>query len=195
MHGTMRALAVINPRSTPRPNPKAKKKKHKAKAHRSNPRILGIKLPNILGDLTPALIGAGGAIAVDVGIGLLPLPAWFAERTQSGLGRTALRIAAAYATEWLARMVVKGSVPAQIRNGALIVIANDEVRSLLRTQFPALGLSEYVRAGDLSEYINPALANYNALPTIARVQARNRMAAFVPRESQAEMHGLLPVAR
>lgn len=195
MHGTMRALAVINPRPAAKSNPRGKsKKKHRAVAHRRNPRILGIKLPNVFGDLGPAVIGAGGAIALDVGLGLVPLPEWLATRTQVGLGRTALRILGAYGVEWLAKFFLKGQMPAQLRNGALIVIANDEVRSIIRAQFPQLGLAAYIQPGDLAAYLGNQA--YNALPTIARIERSNAAnGGGVNAYVSAEMNGLLPVTQ
>lgn len=156
-----------NPRKKRRSNPaparapasyKHKKTKRKVASHMRwvNPRRKRSHNPRFLSGLTshlmPVALGAGGAVALDVALGYIPLPA----QLQTGLARQAVRAAAAVALGWGAGKVLGKSKGAAITQGALTVIAYDVVKSLLHKTAPALpGL-----AGDFEEvdlgYLNPA---------------------------------------
>lgn len=88
-------------------------------------------------DLIPASIGAGGAFALDAGLGFVRpyLPATF----QSGIGNAAVRIAGAVAVGWVAGMALGGRVGQQAASGALIVTMYDLLKPYAAQVLPLSG--------------------------------------------------------
>lgn len=83
------------------------------RARRSNPRF---SLSGITQQFLPSLYGAGGALALDVALGYLPLP----EKLKTGYGRHAVRIVGAVGLGWVASKFLRGKAAA-IGQGALTV--------------------------------------------------------------------------
>jgi hypothetical protein len=82
-------------------------------ARRSNPRF---NLSGITSQLVPAAYGAGGALALDLALGYIPLPAML----KTGYARHATRIVGALGIGWLAGKFLRGKSQA-IGAGALTV--------------------------------------------------------------------------
>lgn len=155
-----RAKKTSNPRKKKRASHKvvkhaAPKRRHNPRTvhhrrrRRSNPRF---NVAGLTSQVMPALIGAGGAVAMDVALGYLPLPAML----QSGLPKQGVRVAAAVAVGWGASKVLGKAKGQAIMQGALTIIAYDLVKQLVHKFAPTVpGL-----AGDFEEvslgYMNPA---------------------------------------
>lgn len=92
---------------------------------------------NLVPMVTDAAIGAAGAIAVDVAVGLLPLPA----NLKTGLLGTVTRGAAAVALGTVGGMIMPRRVAKQMAAGSLTVTAYGALKGFLATNVPALGLS------------------------------------------------------
>lgn len=98
-----------------------------------------------IGDtVIPAAIGGGGAIAVDVLLGVLPLPA----SMKTGAMAPLVKVAAAVGLGYAAKMVVSRKTAEQLAAGAITVTLYNVAKGLLvkagKGKIP--GLSEYVGA-------------------------------------------------
>jgi hypothetical protein len=95
----------------------------------------------VAGTLMPVAIGAGGALATDVALGFVPLPA----ALQSPMLRPLVKAGAALAIGFVAGMLTDRSTGAKVAAGALTVVAYDSLRGLLQRvapQVPLAGLAE-----------------------------------------------------
>ena len=131
--------------------------------------IGGISTTGILGSITDAAIGAGGALAVDMLFNYLPLPASF----KVGVAGTAAKAATAIALGTVGRKVL-GRTAGKMAAGALTVIAYDAMKGFIpgaaatvaglaymspglpAGYLPQQGMGEYIRQGNMagvSEYI------------------------------------------
>ncbi len=131
----------------------------------SNP----IGMTGILGSITDAAIGAGGALAVDTLFNFLPLPAQY----KVGMIGTAAKAATAIALGTVGRKVL-GRTAGKMAAGALTVIAYDAMKAFVpgaaatvaglgymspglpAGYLPQQGMGEYIRQGNMagvSEYI------------------------------------------
>ncbi len=91
-------------------NPRAGRR---SRRRRSNPRF---SVSGITSQFMPALFGAGGALALDVALGYLPLP----EKLKTGYARHAVRIVGAVGLGFLANKFLRGRGRA-MGEGALTV--------------------------------------------------------------------------
>lgn len=128
-----------------------------------------IGMTGILGSITDAAIGAGGALAVDMAFNYLPLPANF----KTGMAGTAAKAATAIALGTIGRKVL-GRTAGKMAAGALTVIAYDAMKGFVpgaaatvaglgymspglpAGYLPQQGMGEYIRSGNMagvSEYI------------------------------------------
>ena len=94
----------------------------------------------VKGTLMPAATGAAGALAVDMALGFLPLPA----NLMTGMLRPVVRLGAAYGIGKLGGMVTNKRTGHLMMAGAVTVIAYDIIKSAVQTVMPNLALSEYV---------------------------------------------------
>jgi hypothetical protein len=110
----------------------------------------GFNIGNFLrNDLMPAGVGAIGAIGLDVALSYATpmLPA----SLQSGIGRTAVRVAGAVGVGYIAGMVMGRRFGEQVTAGALTVTLYDLLKGYAAQVLP--GLSEYNMG-----WVSPALA-------------------------------------
>lgn len=108
------------------------------RARRSNPRF---SLSGITSQVMPSLFGAGGALALDIALGYLPLP----DKLKTGYGRHATRIVGAVGLGWLAQKFLRGK-GAAIGQGALTVALYGLIKDVAVKVLPAgavKGLGDY----------------------------------------------------
>lgn len=111
---------------------------------RRNPRGFGSLSPrNLLGQLVPAAYGAGGAIALNLALSYLPLPAML----QTGIPKQVTRLVGAMAVGWAAQKFLGGERAKAIGMGALTVVVYDIVKGLILTASPDIG----ARLGDFED--------------------------------------------
>jgi hypothetical protein len=114
--------------------------------------------------LVPAVIGAGGALALDIGMAYAPLPAML----QTGWGKTLAQLIGALGLGFVAAKIpFIGRRNAQIGTlGALTIIAYNAIRPLAAQTLGAnvKGLSGLADFGDytpsMGAYMNPRLGAY-----------------------------------
>jgi hypothetical protein len=112
------------------------RRRHVSRRRRSNPRF---SLGGITHQLLPAAYGAGGAIALDIALGYIPLPAMLA----TGYPKHAVRIVGALGIGWLAGKFLKGKAQA-IGQGALTVAVYGLLKDVLVQFAPSVkGLGDY----------------------------------------------------
>lgn len=123
---------------------------------RSNPRLGGVSVKSIGSMLVPAAIGGAGAIALDVGLSYLPLPAVL----QSGWGNTAAKVLGAIALGLIGGKVLGKEKGKLLAAGALTVVASQVLRGFAVQALGGTvkGLSGFRDYQDynLSGYMNPA---------------------------------------
>lgn len=153
---------------------------------RSNPRF---SLAGITHQLIPAAYGAGGAIALDLAIGYLPLPAML----QTGYPKHATRIVGALGIGWLAQKFLKGKGTA-VAQGALTVALYSLIKDVVVQVAPSVkGLGDYaevtMNTANLGAYMDPAARLGAYLPdgSSAPAGAAPGMGAYLAGE---EMFGL-----
>ena len=108
--------------------------------YRRNPlpsRAKGIVAENI----KPAAIGAAGALALDVIVAKLPIPA----ALKTGPANYAARAVGAIALGMLAEKVgkLKHDTAVSLARGGLTVVLHDAGKAVMRAQFPSLALAAY----------------------------------------------------
>lgn len=96
--------------------------------------------------LMPSFMGAGGALATDIVLGVLPLPA----AMKSGVFRPVTRIAGAIGLGLLVTKFISRDVGEKVTAGAVTVIMYDLIKGQLKTVMPTLNLGE----DESLEYIN-----------------------------------------
>ncbi len=125
-------------------------------------RLLRYRRPNPIGFLTnavvPAAVGVGGALALDVVLGVLPLPAQF----KTGPMAPLVKVAGAVGIGMLASKMVNRRVGEQVAVGAITIQLYNFAKGMLIKvgggKIPGLsmypdGIGEYVSGGEI-----PALA-------------------------------------
>ena len=138
---TARKATTAHKTVTTTAKPKAKARRRAvAVTYKRNPlpaRAKGIIAENI----KPAAIGAAGALALDVIVAKLPLPATL----KTGPASYALRAVGAIALGMIAEKVgkLKHETAVSLARGPLTVVMHDAGKSLIRAQFPALALAAY----------------------------------------------------
>lgn len=90
--------------------------------------------------LMPAAVGAGGALALDVAWGMLPIPAQF--KTGPFIG-PAVKIGGALGIGWLASMVATKRTADQVMVGAITVTIFNIARTFVANTFPQVTLGNY----------------------------------------------------
>jgi hypothetical protein len=121
------------------------------RARRSNPRRRAVIrrrsnptgiVGDFMGQFMPAAIGAGGALGLDVAMGMLPLPDQF----KTGAMRPVARIAGAAALGVIAAKVRNRSFGNQVGVGALTVVLYDMAKGALAKvaggKIPGIGMYE-----------------------------------------------------
>lgn len=156
-------------RANPRRRASAHRNWGRIRAHRRrvNPRLLPTSLSSLKATLIPAAIGGGGALALDVALAYVPVPAFL----DNMWGKLAVKIVGAIGLGYAAAFVTSKENARKIAAGALTVVAYGAIRDGIKTFAPDLaakipglsGITDY----DLSDlrmgYVNPApmLQGYN----------------------------------
>lgn len=123
------------------------------RARRRNPSRRGfvqsaVSMPNMMGTFT----GAGGALALDIAWGFLPIPVNF----KMGPMRHIAKAAGAIGLGFVADMAASRKTAMDMTNGALTVILHDAMRDAVSTFAPQVPLGFYnagYDAGSLSAYL------------------------------------------
>lgn len=143
------ALAVA---ANPRRRRRHARRVHARRRRRSNPRLLaGFSPRSILNAVIPAAVGGAGAVALDVALSYVPMPAFL----QSGPGKMVGRVGGAIALGMLARFVVGRETANKITLGALTVAAYGTIRDFA-VQAGVPGLSAYDYSDTSMGYTSPA---------------------------------------
>lgn len=109
-------------------NPRVRRRRYKR-----NP-IGGLSVRGILGQFVPAAYGAGGALALNLGLSYLPLP----DMLKTGWARHAVRAAGAIGVGMLAKKFL-GEKGRFMGFGALTVVLYDVAKQVLNTAAPEVG--------------------------------------------------------
>ena len=126
--------------TTAKPRRAKARRRSVAVTYRRNPlpaRAKGIVAEN----LKPAAIGAAGALALDVIVAKLPLPANLKTGPVSYAVRAVGAIALGMAAEKLGKL--KHGTAVDLARGGLTVVIHDAGKALIRAQFPSLALAAY----------------------------------------------------
>lgn len=157
---------------------------------RRNPMSLsGLKrgfLGNVESMALPALIGAGGAIAIDAAFGFLPLPASMADWKTGNKGRLLKVGLTLLAAPFVGKFV--GRKNAEIATAALVTIAAyNTFKPMLQAAIPGVPLSEYISDYPSLDYINSA----PVIPGQTAPMPRNTgIAEYIgPMHAEQQMHG------
>lgn len=129
-------------------NPSRRTRRH----YRRNPSARKFNLMGFVKEsLMPSAMGAGGALALDLALAYLPLPAMM----KTGVVNSVTRVVGAVGIGMLGGMVMGRKVGEQIGAGALTVVLYDEIKGMLKKAMPTLPLSgsDYPSL----EYVNPAI--------------------------------------
>lgn len=151
-----RRVAALS--ASPAPRRRSRRRRSRRVTHlRRNPiRLGGFSFNGFVNNqLMPAGVGAVGALGLDIALGyinpMLPVS------LQSGIARTAVRIAGAVGIGWLAGSVMGKRFGEQAAAGALVVTLYDLFKGFVPSILPGVALSEY----DMGWYSPAALVDYD----------------------------------
>lgn len=149
-----RRVAALS--ASPAPRRRSRRRRSRRVTHlRRNPiRLGGFSVNSFVnGQLMPAGVGAVGALGLDIALGyinpMLPVS------LQSGIARTAVRIAGCVGIGWLAGSVMGKRFGEQAAAGALVVTLYDLFKGFVPSILPGVALSEY----DMGWYSPAALVD------------------------------------
>ena len=132
-------------RRNPTANPRRRRRRTYAtkRRRRRNPRMTGRAIQNQVVD---AFQGASGALALDVTLGYLPIPA----NLKAGIVGTGVKALLAIGIGVLGQnlKVVKASTAAKLSNGALTVVLHDELKKQVQNFLPNVAMGEYLDYGN-----------------------------------------------
>ena len=111
---------------------------HRRRRYSPNPMRVGNLSGFTKHTLMPSVVGAAGALGVDVMLGFLPLPPQF----KTGPMRALVKIAGAVGVGMLASNFMKRETAHQIAAGAITVTLYDVMKGYLQQAMPLLPLSE-----------------------------------------------------
>lgn len=132
--------AVRKRRKNPVKRRRTKKRKTtRSRRRRRNPALTARSVQNQLMD---ALQGASGALALDVTLGYLPIPA----NLKAGLVGTGVKALLAIGIGVVGQKtkVVKAATAARLANGALTVVLHDELKKQVQNFMPNIAMGEYM---------------------------------------------------
>lgn len=125
-------IAAANPVATYRRRRRSASRKTVRRRRRSNPISARGFLSQLTGALTPAIVGAGGAIAVDAAWRFIPLPL----NLKSGYAGIAAKAVATVGIGMLLNRFVGGRIASQMVQGALAVQAYQVIKPLAASVAP-----------------------------------------------------------
>ena len=112
-----------------------------------------------------ALQGATGALALDVTLGYLPIPA----NLKAGFVGTGVKALLAIGIGVVGQQtkIVSNQTAARFSNGALTVVLHDELKKQLANFMPNIQMGEYLDANDLGYYGSGYNPNGMFLPDLS----------------------------
>lgn len=169
-----------NPARARRRNPVHAVRRARARRRRNplNFRSMG---GGFMGQATNALLGAGGAVANDVLINYVPLPAML----KTGPMAILAKLAGAFGVGYLASFAVGKSRGATMTEGALTVLAYQLVKPMIATVLPLAGtdiegLGYYSPGMIMQDTLSPLPDLNEGTPLAAYISGLNGMAVPVP---------------
>lgn len=132
-----RSIARVTARARVRRKHNPIRARHRRR-YKPNPMRLGSMASFTRHTLMPSVVGAAGALGVDVILGFLPIPVQF----KTGPMRSIVKIAGAVGIGMLASNFMKRETAHQIAAGAITVTLYDVMKDYLRQAMPTLPLSE-----------------------------------------------------
>jgi len=135
----------------------APKRRRRSAHRRSNPALTTRSVRNQVMD---AGIGAGGALALGVVQGYLPIPA----NLKAGIVGTLVKAGLAIGIGIIGAKtkIVSNATAGKMANGALTVVFYDELKKQVQTYAPGIQMGEYLDGG-MGEYVGAGYAPYDAL--------------------------------
>lgn len=130
-----------------------RRRHHRTHPRRSNP----IRMGGFMGQLTPALFGAGGAVVNDLGYNLIAhfLPVGnISTQLTTGTLRHAGKTVSAFALSWVASMFLHPRTAEAIGTGALTVVGYNIAKDVVGKFAPQLPLGCYDGAGGMAAYVD-----------------------------------------
>lgn len=114
-------------------------KRRVTRRRRRNPRVTARRIQN---DVMEALQGATGALALDITLGYLPIPA----NLKSGLVGTGVKALVAIGLGIVGQnlKVIKPATAKAFSNGALTVVLHDELKRQVQVFLPNVAMGEYL---------------------------------------------------
>lgn len=130
-----------------RRSPVRRRKTSVRRRRRRNP---AFNVRGIQGQVMTALQGASGALALDVTLGYLPIPA----NLKAGFVGTGVKalLAIGIGVVGAKTNIVSNATAAKLSNGALTVVLHDELKKQLANFMPNIQMGEYLDANDLGYY-------------------------------------------
>ena len=130
-----------------RRSPVRRRKTSVRRRRRRNP---AFNVRSIQGQVMTALQGATGALALDVTLGYLPIPA----NLKAGFVGTGVKALLAIGIGVVGQQtkIVSNQTAAKLSNGALTVVLHDELKKQLANFMPNIQMGEYLDANDLGYY-------------------------------------------
>ena len=154
------ALPAVNPRRRKR---RASGRRRRVSSRRRRNPALRLSVGGIQGQVMGAVPGAVGALALDVAMGYIPLPA----NLKAGILSYVVKGAAAVALGMVASKVVKPSTAAKMTEGALTVMLHGILKTATARFAPQIAMGEYEGAGwEPSEPLGAYLDNQATLPDV-----------------------------
>ena len=136
---TVRRKRRVTRRKNPVRRRRAVSKRRVTRRRRRNPRIT---MRTIQGDVMEALQGATGALALDVTLGYLPIPA----NLKAGIMGTGVKALLAIGMGAVLGnfKIVRASTAKAFSNGALTVVLHDELKKQFANFMPNIPMGEYL---------------------------------------------------
>lgn len=154
------SLPAVNPRRRKR---RASGRRRRVSFRRRRNPALRLSVGGIQGQVMGAVPGAVGALALDVVMGYLPLPA----NLKGGMLSYVVKGAAAVGLGMLASKVVKPATAAKMTEGALTVMLHGVLKTMTSRFAPQIAMGEYEGAGwEPSEPLGAYLDNQAGLPNV-----------------------------
>jgi hypothetical protein len=142
--------------------------------YRRNP----ISVGGLLGQLVPAAYGAGGALALNLGLSYLPLP----DSLKTGWARHGVRLAGAFALGYGAKKFL-GSKGQMVAAGALTVVMYDLLKEVINMAAPAIGTR-------LGEFEDVSLADDGFIDTASPIRGFGAYLQGDPDDSDGAQDGV-----
>jgi len=131
------------------PHRRKRRRKTSVRRRRRNP-AARVTMRTVQRDVMEALQGATGALALDITLGYLPLPA----NLKVGFVGTGVKALLAIGLGVVGQnlKIVRPAVAKAFANGALTVVLHDELKKQLAIFMPNIPLGEYLDVNDLGYY-------------------------------------------